>query len=498
MEKLISQVNSGVEFGVKFLMDRFKNIDFFDETFVDKQKQNVWYKLGPIQWLTWIVTIATGVLLVMFYIPTAEQAYDSIIVIQDEIPFGWLIRGMHKYGADAFIIMCTLKLYRMVICGDYKNKREFNFWICFFLLLLGFYSGLSGYLLIWNQRAFWATKVFATFPGYMDQFGINLAFLGETIVNKLIEWGVPTSLPAVPVSEGGGVLWDMKLLNEYINFNIGMTTQQILLGGSAIGQATITRFYSMHMALSTIGLIITELYFYSNKKKRFNLPWWPEGFLIIAMIAISALVFPAEMGSRANPSVTPLPILSDWYFLALYQMYKYIEPVLATFVTVLIPATVLLMPFFDTSKEMKITKRPIVMSITIMGAINTIVFSALIIMNIANINNDPPYWIFGSTMIVALGIYFSQKLYAGIDRWKLLAVYTIFQLLYLSRIHTVPYFGLPLDDVLKGTFFEDGPWGRMWIFYGGFFALMVLTYLYENCQKEKSKGDGVANAAVAA
>lgn len=465
----------------KFFMDKLKNIDFFDETFVDKQVDNVWYKLGPLQWLTWIVTIASGALLVMFYIPTAEQAYDSIIVIQEHIPFGWLIRGMHKYGADAFIVICTLKMYRMFICADYKGNRELNLWICFFLMLLGFYSGLSGYLLIWNQRAFWATKVFATFPGYMDQFGINLAFLGSTVVNKLIDLGVPTSLPAVHVEQGGGVLWDMKLLNKYTNLNLGMTTQQILLGGSAIGQATITRFYSMHMALSTIGLIVTELYFYSNKKKRFNLPW-AQGFLVIGMIAVASLVFPAEMGARANPAVTPLPILSDWYFLALYQMYKYIEPVLATFVTMLIPATVLFIPFFDLSKETKIQRRPLVLALTIMGFLNFIVFSVLIILNIANINNDPPYWIFLSTMIVAIGIYFSQLQYAAINRWKLMLTYTVFMFLYLARVHTHPYFGFDLDAALGNTFLADTAWSRKWIFYGGFFVLMVFIYLWENCE----------------
>ena len=85
-------------------------------------KKNVWYKLGPVQWLTWMITVATGVLLVGFYIPTAEQAYDSIIK-SEHIPFGALIRGMHKYGADAFIIICTLKMYRMFICADYKGNN---------------------------------------------------------------------------------------------------------------------------------------------------------------------------------------------------------------------------------------------------------------------------------------------------------------------------------------------------------------------------------------
>ncbi len=466
---------------VKFIEAKIKNIDFFDESFVDKQRDNVWYKLGPLQWITWMLTVLSGLILVMWYIPTMDEAYDSIIIIQEHIPFGWLIRGMHKYAADAFIVVCTMKMYRMFICADYKGNRELNLWICFFLLLLGFYSGLSGYLLIWNQRAFWATKVFATFPGYMDQFGLNLAFLGDTVVKKLLELGVPTSLPGV------GVLWDMKLLNQYINLNMGMVTQQILLGGSAIGQATITRFYSMHMALSTLGIIVVELYFYSNKKKRFNIPW-SEGFLVIAMVAAAATVFPAEMGARANPSVTPLPILSDWYFLALYQMYKYIEPVLATFITMLIPLTVLSVPFFDTGKETKIWRRPIIMSLCIMGALNTIAFSALIIMNIANINTDPPYWIFASTMIVAVGIYFSE-LQRGRNRWKLFSLYTLFMLLYLSRIHTVPYFALTaLEPLLKDTMFADGPWGRMWIFYGGFALLHLLVLAMErNLTKETTK-----------
>jgi quinol-cytochrome oxidoreductase complex cytochrome b subunit len=468
-----------VDAALKSVNDRLKNVDFFDETFVDKQRENVWYKLGPLQWLTWIVTIVTGALLVMFYIPTAEQAYDSLIVIQEHIPFGWLIRGMHKYGADAFIVICTLKMYRMFICADYKGNRELNLWICFFLMLLGFYSGLSGYLLIWNQRAFWATKVFATFPGYMDQFGINLAFLGEGVVNQLLAWGVPTSLPGKSVADGAGILLDMKLLNTYINCNLGMVTQQILLGGSAIGQATITRFYSMHMALSTIGLMVTELYFYSNKKKRFNLPW-REGFLVIFMIAAAAIIFPAEYGARANPSVTPLPILSDWYFLALYQMYKYIEPVLATFVTMLIPATVLLIPFCDRGKEKSIAKRPLILALCVLGATNTLAFSALIIMNIANINNDPPYWVFGATMIVALGIYFSQLQYAHINRWRLIGLYVVFMFLYLARVHTHAYYGLPLDGVLHGTFFQDCAWGRRWIFYGGFFLVHILVFMWEN------------------
>jgi hypothetical protein len=116
----------------------------------------------------------------------------------------------------------------------------------------------------------------------------------------------------------------------------------------------------------------------------------------------------------------------------------------------------------------------------IMGAISAIAFSVLIILNIANINTDPPYWVAGTTILIAIGIYFSQKQYAGINRWRLLSVHVLFLALYLMRVHTVPYFGLPLEGMLGDGFFADGPWGRMWVFYGGFAALHILTMLWES------------------
>src|SRR5262249_22826719 len=106
-------------------------------------------------------------------------------------------------------------------------------------------------------------------------------------------------------------------------------------------------------------------------------------------------ILPAAQGHRSDPDVTPLPILSDWYFLGLYQMYKYLEPVVATEITLLIPLTVIALPFIDsliTGPEKDLSKRPLILMISIMAAINWIVFSFLIIFNIANIHNDPPFW----------------------------------------------------------------------------------------------------------
>ena len=340
---------------------RINNIDIFDEHYVNEAKANPFYALGPIFYLVWVIVIVSGCILIIWYIPTKAGAFSSILNIQERIPFGGLIRGMHKYGADAMIIAATMRMYRMFLMADYKPGKEFNIAIGLIALLLSMYSGLTGYLLIWNQRALWATKVFATFPTYMDQF----PFMGD---------------------------FYQPLLKS---MHMGWNTAEVLLGGgAAITQETITRFFSLHLAFTLIPLIFVELYFYKNAIPRMPIGWVKRS-VVIFMIAFVAVILPAAQGHRSDPDVTPLPILSDWYFLGLYQMYKYLEPVVATEITLLIPLTVIGLPFLDsliTGPEKDLDKRPLMFMITIMAAINWIVFSFLIIFNIANIHNDPPYW----------------------------------------------------------------------------------------------------------
>ncbi len=340
---------------------RLNNIDIMDEHHHQEAKTNPFYSLGGIFYLVWFLVMLTGCILFIWYVPTKPAAFDSILHIQHEIPLGNIWRGVHKYGADAMIIAATMRLYRMFICGDYKPGKEFNIAIALITLLLSMYSGLTGYLLIWNQRAFWATKVFATFPTYMDQF----PFMGDFY------------LPLVK------------------SLHLGWNTAEFLLGaGGAITQETITRFFSIHLAFSAIPLIFVELYFYKTGYKRIPLNW-TKRLVVIMMLVVIAIIMPAALGHRSNPDVTPLPILSDWYFLGLYQMYKYLEPVVATEITMVIPISVILLPFIDvwvTGAEKNIYKRPLIFFVALMGFVSWIVFSLLIIVNIANIHTDPPYW----------------------------------------------------------------------------------------------------------
>jgi len=361
LQAISGSIGGALSWALDGLKTRLANIDIFDEHYQTEGKTNPFYALGSIFYLVWIVVIVTGCLLMIWYVPTKAAAFDSILKIQDSILFGGLIRGMHKYGADAMIIAATMRMYRMFMAADYKPGKEFNVAIGLISLLLAMYSGLTGYLLIWNQRAFWATKVFATFPTYMDQF----PFMGDFY------------LPLVK------------------SMHMGWNTAEVLLGGgAAITQETITRFFSLHLAFSLIPLIFVELYFYKNAYTRIPLSWLKRSIIILMLVAV-AVILPAAQGHRSNPDVTPLPILSDWYFLGLYQMYKYLEPVVATEITMLIPLSVVLLPFIDTwitGSEKDISKRPLVFMVSLMGALTWIVFSFLIIAGIANIHNDPPYW----------------------------------------------------------------------------------------------------------
>ncbi|MDX2085936.1 MAG: cytochrome b N-terminal domain-containing protein [Candidatus Melainabacteria bacterium] len=461
----------------KFVKDRIDKIDLFDETKADLQKDSPWYQLGALYYLAWIMVVASGLILIAFYIPTTSQAFDSIINIRQNIPFGDIIRGFHKYGADAMIIAATLRIYRMWFCAEYKNKGELTFILAIVLLLIAMYSGLTGYLLIWNQRAFWATKVFATFPTYLDITPANWHWPWESVAGPDKTWLIPNAIGAVTKVIG-------NLTHQ------GMTTSQILMGGSSIGQATMTRFFSLHFALSLILLTVTELYFYQNRLKRINLRW-PAVVTVVAMLLVTSIIFPAEMGSRANPEVTPLPILSDWYFLALYQMLKYMDPYWATVWTVGIPVITIALVFLDFGKETNPWRRPIFTTIAIMAFIQFIVFSLLIIANQANIDRDPPYWYAHIILMITIGQFWHWALYR---QFLPMAIWVAFNIvssafyLYHWHVASADWFAQWLQ--LQGQV-EWNPtnlyWNFLWFAYALLQALIFAALWFAHAYSEQKR-----------
>ena len=169
--------------------------------------------LGSATLTAFLVQAITGVILAMYYKPTPNEAYSSIQNITDHVTMGWLVRGMHKWGASVFIILMFLHMGRVFLFGAYKYPRELNWIIGVLLLTMGMMEGFTGYLLPWDQTAYWATVV-----------GINL--------------------------------------NGTAPF-LGPWLAQFLRGGQEISGETLTRFYSLHMLVipgAIIALITLHLY----------------------------------------------------------------------------------------------------------------------------------------------------------------------------------------------------------------------------------------------
>jgi quinol-cytochrome oxidoreductase complex cytochrome b subunit len=183
--------------------------------------------LGSATLTAFLVQAITGVILAMYYKPTPRDAYSSIQNITDHVTMGWLVRGMHKWGASVFIILMFLHMGRVFLFGAYKYPRELNWIIGVLILVMGMMEGFTGYLLPWDQTAYWASVV-----------GINL--------------------------------------NGTAPF-LGPWLAQFLRSGQEIGADTLTRFYSLHMLLVPGGIIaLIGLHLYLVIRLGVSSPPWSK------------------------------------------------------------------------------------------------------------------------------------------------------------------------------------------------------------------------------
>ena len=193
---------SGLVGGVKYFL--FRKVP---------AETNWFHTLGSATLTAFIVQVVTGVILAMYYKPSPNEAYESIQKITNELTLGWLVRGMHRWGASVFIILLFLHMGRVFLFGAYKYPRELNWLVGVIILTLALAEGFTGYLLPWDQTAYWATVV-----------GIN--------INA-----------------------NAPILGPFLG--------DFLRGGTEIGENTLSIFYSFHMLLipgGLIGLITLHLY----------------------------------------------------------------------------------------------------------------------------------------------------------------------------------------------------------------------------------------------
>jgi len=143
-----------------WLNERFGWRSVWEAIFLRKIPHVNWlYTLGSATLFVAINQAITGILLTLYYVPTPDHAYDSVVYITTQLPMGWLIRGMHHWGASAMVVLTVLHLLRVFFYGAYKYPREVTWMTGVILLVVVIGFGFTGYLLPWDQRAYWATTV---------------------------------------------------------------------------------------------------------------------------------------------------------------------------------------------------------------------------------------------------------------------------------------------------------------------------------------------------
>jgi cytochrome b6 len=257
-----------------------------------------WYYFGGMTLFLFTIQIATGILLLFYYRPSAEEAYESVQFLMAEVEFGWLIRSIHAWAANLMIFTLFVHLFSVLLLKAYRPPREVT-WISGVVLLglsLGF--GFTGYLLPWNELAYFATKVGTEIPGVL------------------------------PV--------------------VGSFLRRLLRGGDEVTGATLTRFYGIHVAvLPGLTALLLVLHLFLVQKHGMSVPpsvergtgprrtmaFFPHYILrdivgwlaALAVLATLAAFWPAELGKKADPFASaPIGIKPEWYFMFMFQTLKYL------------------------------------------------------------------------------------------------------------------------------------------------------------------------------
>lgn len=252
------------------------------------------YVWGSTLTFALFVQFVTGFVLWAAYSANAQGAWESVYFIQNQMLGGWIVRGIHHFMAQAMIILLVLHLMQVLIDGAYRAPREVNFWFGLALLFLVLGLSLTGYLLPWDQKGYWATKV-------------------------------ATSIASMsPV--------------------IGPAMQQLLVGGAEYGHLTLTRFFALHAGALPAGivlLVVGHVYLFRRHgitppagaaEKKPEGMFWPDQLLkdgvasLIVMVTVLGLVLwtgGAHLGAPADPSEPYAAARPEWYFLFLFQWLKY-------------------------------------------------------------------------------------------------------------------------------------------------------------------------------
>ena len=249
------------------------------------------YVWGSTLVFTFAVQVITGILLWTAYSPSAQTAWESVYYIQNEMEYGRIVRGIHHYTSAIMVVLLAIHLIQVIVDGAYKAPREINFWLGLILMQIVLGLSLTGYLLPWDQKGYYATQVTTKIVG------------------------------AAPV--------------------VGPQLQELAQGGPKYGHHTLTRFFAMHAGVLP-GLLIAflGLHIYVFRRHGITVPdpdraptqrFWPDQILkdavaclgVLAVILLCAIFKGAELSAPADPSEAYSATRPEWYFLFLFRFLRF-------------------------------------------------------------------------------------------------------------------------------------------------------------------------------
>ena len=291
--------------------------------------------LGGLSFGLFFLLTVSGILLMFYYRPTVDLAYQDIKDLQFVVTTGQFWRNFHRWAAQLMVLIVIFHMIRVFLTGSYKSPREFNWVVGVILLLLTLLLSFSGYLLPWDQIAIWAITV-----------GSNMA-------------------SNTPVLGAEGPFTIMNLKND---------ARFMLLGGTYVGEAALLRFYVLHcIAFPFLAGVFMIVHFWRIRKDGFSaapldlkdkneekVDVWPNlvvreymmSILVIAGLIALSIWVQAPLEEQANLTVTPNPAKAPWYFLGLQELLVYFDPWIAgVLLPNLIVVGLMAIPYVDDNKE---------------------------------------------------------------------------------------------------------------------------------------------------
>jgi cytochrome b6 len=306
---------------------------------VPVHRYSYWYFLGGMTLFLFGVQVLTGALLLLYYRPGADEAFESVQFIMTQVQFGWLIRSVHSWSANLLVFMAFAHLFSVLFLRSYRKPRELT-WVSGILLLflmLGF--GFSGYLLPWNTLSYFATKVGTEIPAQIPIIGRPvLLFLrgGEDITGSTL-----TRLYGFHVA----------ILPALATLLIGVHLALIQWFGMSVPPGVEEQWQARPMERK-------EIRFFPNFALRELMAW----YVALGLLGALAALFPWGLGVKADPFASaPAGIKPEWYFLFMFQTLKLIPAkilgmdgeMLGILAFGVVGAVALLLPFLDREKPFK-------------------------------------------------------------------------------------------------------------------------------------------------